>query len=133
MTTVPPTPDPRKPTPHLFGLLPNDLAAHLRARGVGVRDAEARRVLAHAIANGREGFPSARPVPRVVEEAVERMTTRSRLEIIDRATDASDGFVKYLFRLHDGALAEAVKIPLEVPGRFSVCISSQARRAMGCT
>jgi 23S rRNA (adenine2503-C2)-methyltransferase len=137
MTHLPsPTPDPRQPTParpHLFGLLPHDLAAHLRASGVTVRDAEARRVLAHAIAHGREGFPSARPVPRAVEEAVERMTTRSRLEIVERATDANDGFVKYLFRLHDGALAEAVRIPLEVPGRFTVCISSQAGCAMGCT
>lgn len=128
-----PTPDPRLPTSHIFGLLPHDLAAYLRDNGVVVRDAEARRVLAHAIAHGREGFPSARPVPRAVEEAVERMTTRSRLEIIERATDTSDGFVKYLFRLHDGALAEAVRIPLEVPGRFTVCISSQAGCAMGCT
>jgi 23S rRNA (adenine2503-C2)-methyltransferase len=118
---------------HLFGMLPDDLAAHLRAQGVDVRDAEARRVLAHAIAHGREGFPSARPIPRAVEEAIERMTTRSRLEIVERATDPSDGFVKYLFRLHDGALAEAVRIPLEVPGRFTVCISSQAGCAMGCT
>jgi 23S rRNA (adenine2503-C2)-methyltransferase len=118
---------------HLFGMLPDDLAACLRAEGVHVRDAEARRVLAHAIAHGREGFPSARPVPRAVEEAIEQMTTRSRLEIVERATDPSDGFVKYLFRLHDGAMAEAVRIPLEVPGRFTVCISSQAGCAMGCT
>jgi 23S rRNA (adenine2503-C2)-methyltransferase len=118
---------------HLFGMLPIDLAAHLRAQGVRVRDAEARRVLAHAIAHGREGFPTARPIPRAVEEAIEQMTTRSRLEILDHATDPSDGFVKYLFRLHDGALAEAVRIPLEVPGRFTVCISSQAGCAMGCT
>jgi 23S rRNA (adenine2503-C2)-methyltransferase len=130
---VSPAPDIDPMTPHLFGLLPDDLAAHLRARGVAIRDAEARRVLAHAIAHGREGFPSARPVPRAVEDAIEEMTTRNRLEIVERATDASDGFVKYLFRLHDGALAEAVRIPLEVPGRFTVCISSQAGCAMGCT
>jgi 23S rRNA (adenine2503-C2)-methyltransferase len=123
----------RNPTAHLLGLLPEDLAAHLRAQGVSVRDAETRRVLAHAIAHGRDGFPSARPIPRVVEDAIERTTTRTRLEIIERATDPSDGFVKYLFRLHDGALAEAVRIPLEVPGRFTVCISSQAGCAMGCT
>jgi len=98
-----------------------------------VRDAEARRVLAHAIANGREGFPVKRPVPRVVEEGVARLTARTRLEIVERATDPSDGFVKYLFRLRDGALAEAVRIPLEVERRFTVCLSSQAGCAMGCT
>lgn len=120
-------------TPHLFGMLPDDLATHLRAQGVEVRDAEARRVLAHIVANGREGFPASRPVPRAVEEAIARFTTREPLEIVERATDPSDGFVKYLFRLPDGALAEAVRIPLEAPGRFTVCLSSQAGCAMGCT
>jgi len=119
--------------PHLFGLLPGDLAAHLRANGVNVRDAEARRILAHAIAHGREGFPTSRPVPRAVADAVDRLTTRAPLEIVERATDPSDGFVKYLFRLHDGALAEAVRIPLEAAGKFTICISSQAGCAMGCT
>jgi 23S rRNA (adenine2503-C2)-methyltransferase len=132
-----PTPDPRPPTPasatHLLGLLPSDLAAHLRAHGVPVRDAEARRVVAHVIAHGRDGFPASRPVPRAVEEAVERLTTRAPLEIVERATDPGDGFVKYLFRLPDGALAEAVRIPLEAEGRFTICISSQAGCGMGCT
>lgn len=118
--------------PHLFGLLPDDLAAHLRAHGVAVRDGEARRVLAHAVA-GKPGFPKARPVPRAVEEAVERLTTRARPEIVERVTDPADGFVKYLFRFADGVVAEAVRIPLEAPGRFTVCLSSQAGCAMGCT
>ena len=117
---------------HLFGLLPDDLAAHLRANGVTVRDAEARRIVAHAIAGGREGFPVRNPVPRAVEIAAGQLVERKRLEIIDRALDPSDGFVKYLFRLPDGALAEAVRIPLEVEGRFTVCLSSQAGCAMAC-
>src|SRR5688572_855603 len=120
-------------TPHLFGMLPADLAAHLRANGISVRDAEARRVLAHAIAHGRDGFPTARPIPRAVENAVQALTRRERITIVERATDPSDGFVKYLFRMSDGALAEAVRIPLEGPGRFTVCLSSQVGCAMGCT
>src|SRR5947199_8928578 len=79
------------------------------------------------------GFPTSRPVPRIVEEAVNQFTTRAPLEIVERATEPSDGFVKYLFRLHDGAVAEAVRIPLEVEGRFTICLSSQAGCAMGCT
>jgi 23S rRNA (adenine2503-C2)-methyltransferase len=118
---------------NLLGMLPDDLASHLRANSVSVRDAEARRVLAHVITHGRDGFPVSRPVPRVVEDAVTRLTTRERLELVECVTDPSDGFVKYLFRLHDGALVEAVRIPLEVPGRFTVCLSSQAGCAMGCT
>ena len=119
--------------PHLFGMLPADLAAHLRANGIAIRDAEARRVIAHAVARGGDGFPTGKPVPRAVERAVELLTVRGRLEIVERAIDPVDKFVKYLFRLPDGALAEAVRIPLEVPGRFSVCLSSQAGCAMGCT
>ena len=117
---------------HLFGMLPRDLAAHLRTHGVDVRDAEARRVIAHVVANGREGYPSARPVPRRVEEAIDALVDRRPLEIVERATDPSDGFVKYLFRLHDGAVAEAVRIPLEKEGCFTVCLSSQAGCAMRC-
>lgn len=117
---------------HLYGLLPEDLAALLRAQGVPVRDAEARRVLAHATAHGRDGYPTSRPVPRVVEAAVTQHTTRQPLTVVERVTDPSDGFVKYLFRLNDGALVEAVRIPLERENRFTVCLSSQAGCAMGC-
>ncbi len=117
---------------NIHGLLPEELATHLRSQGVAVRDAEARRLVAHVVANGREGFPVSRPVPRAVEQAFEALVDRRRLEVVERATDPSDGFVKYLFRLHDGAVAEAVRIPLEVPGRFTVCLSSQAGCAMGC-
>jgi 23S rRNA (adenine2503-C2)-methyltransferase len=117
---------------HLYGLLPEDLAALLRAQGAPVRDAEARRVLAHAIAHGRDGYPTSRPVPRVVEAAVTEHTTRRPLTIVERVTDPSDGFVKYLFRLSDGALVESVRIPLERENRFTVCLSSQAGCAMGC-
>lgn len=118
--------------PHLFGMLPGELASFLRAGGVAVRDAEARRILAHAVGRGGDGFPLRNPVPRLVEAAVERLVDRMRPEILERATDPNDGFVKYLFRLPDGALAEAVRIPLEAAGRFTVCLSSQAGCAMKC-
>jgi 23S rRNA (adenine2503-C2)-methyltransferase len=119
--------------PQLSGMLPEDLAAHLSANGVAIRDAEARRVLAHRITHGREGFPISRPVPRVVAGAIDRLTAHERPQIVERAIDPGDGFVKYLFRFADGVQAEAVRIPLDVPGRFTVCVSSQAGCAMGCT
>jgi 23S rRNA (adenine2503-C2)-methyltransferase len=118
--------------PHLFGMLPEDLAALLRREGVAVRDAEARRVIAHAVGRGADGFPESRPVPRRVEEADERLVDRRPLEIVERAIDPSDGFVKYLFRLPDGVVVEAVRIPLEAEGRFTVCLSTQAGCAMAC-
>ena len=99
---------------------------------VVIRDSEARRVIAHVM-RGQAGFPVSRPVPRRVERAIAELTSRDRLQIVERVTDPSDGFVKYLFRLHDGAFVEAVRIPLEVPKRFTICLSSQAGCAMGCT
>src|SRR6478672_4448966 len=113
-------------THHLYGLLPEDLATHLRANGVAIRDGEARRVIAHVVGGGRDGFPVKRPVPRLVEEAIARLTTRELPAIVARETDPADGFRKYLFRFADGATAEAVRIPLEASGRFTVCLSSQA-------
>jgi 23S rRNA (adenine2503-C2)-methyltransferase len=113
-------------------MLPENLAAHLRLNGIVVRDAEARRIVAHAIGRGGEGYPLSRPVPRTVEKAVDALVERRTPEIVERATDPTDGFVKYLFRLHDGAVAEAVRIPLEKEGKFTVCLSSQAGCAMRC-
>lgn len=114
-------------------MLPEDLERELRTRGVAIREAEARRVLAHALAFGRDGFPAKRPVPRSVESAIAEQISRTPLEVVERVTDPSDNFVKYLFRLRDGALAEAVRIPLETTGRYTVCLSSQAGCAMGCS
>ena len=119
--------------PHLLGMLPEELAAHLHDAGVEIRAGEARRVMAHAVAHGRPGFPVSRPVPKHVEAAIASRIDRTPLEIVERVTDPSDGFVKYLFRLHDGALAEAVRIPLEKEATYTVCLSSQAGCAMGCS
>lgn len=118
--------------PHLFGMFPEDLAAYLREQGADIRDGEARRVLAHAVTHGRDGYPEARPVPKRAIDAVEQFVDREPLEIVERALDPNDNFLKYLFRLRDGSLVEAVRIPLEVPGRFSICLSSQAGCGMAC-
>ena len=70
------------------------------------------------------------PIARATEQRIARLTDSTPLEIVDRAVDPADGFVKYLFRLRDGAPVEAVLIPLEAAGRFTVCLSSQAGCAM---
>ncbi len=118
--------------PHLLGMLPEDLVAHLEARGVACSEGEARRILAHVVSDGRPGFPDRRPVASRVTDAVASTTERRGLEVLERVEDPDDGFVRYLLRSPDGALSEAVRIPLERPGAFSVCLSSQSGCAMGC-
>jgi len=121
-----------EPRPHLFGLLPEEIAAHLRAAGVAVRDDEARRILAHRLPPRGKHAPT-RPVGKRLLGEVAARFDDAALEVLERAEDPGDGFVKYLFRSPDGALSEAVRIPLEKEGRFSVCLSSQVGCAMKCS
>jgi 23S rRNA (adenine2503-C2)-methyltransferase len=118
--------------PHLFSLLPEDLAQHLRAAGVAIADVEARRLLAHALGPTGARDAARRPLAKRLTGAVAALTDPRRLEVLERVTDPADGFVKYLFRLPDGALTEAVRIPLHRPGAFSICLSSQVGCSMAC-
>lgn len=118
--------------PHLHGLLPPQLAEHLRRHGVDCDDGQARRMMARALSFRPGEGPRRETVQRSIREARDELTDRLRLEIVEQVTDATDGFVKVLFRSPDGALSEAVRIPLDREGRFTVCLSSQVGCAMAC-
>jgi len=118
--------------PHLFGLLPDEIAAHLRSEGVAVREDEALRVMAHAVSPTGANDAMKRPLSMALKADIARVFDGSRLEVVERVEDPADGFVKYLFRSPDDAVHEAVRIPLEKPGRFTVCLSSQVGCAMQC-
>jgi 23S rRNA (adenine2503-C2)-methyltransferase len=114
--------------PHPFGLRPEQLAD-----AVDASVDEARRIQAHLISEGRIDLSGMkRPVRRVLRERVEGLLEGRDLEVVERVTDPTDGFVKLLLRSPDGALTEAVRIPLHKPGRYSVCLSSQVGCAMQC-
>jgi 23S rRNA (adenine2503-C2)-methyltransferase len=123
---------PRAALPHLWAMLPEELCAHLRAHGVAVRDDEGRRVLARSFAPAGSVQGRRNPVGRRVHEGVAALTDGARLEVVERVTDPDDGFVKYLLRSPDGALQEAVRIPLHAENTYSVCLSTQVGCAMGC-
>lgn len=118
--------------PDLLGMLPEDLVVHMAETGSPIRLEEARRIQAHVVGRGLAGFPVRRPVASRTAQAVTSATDRRQLEVLERAVDSDDGFVKYLLRSPDGALSEAVLIPLERKGRFTVCLSSQVGCALGC-
>ena len=120
------------PRPHLQALQPEGLAAHLTARGVPCTLREARSVLSRALACRPGEGPKRETVGKRVREAVAAHCDASRLEVVERALDPADGFLKYLLRSPDGALSEAVRIPLERPDTFTVCLSSQVGCAMAC-
>jgi 23S rRNA (adenine2503-C2)-methyltransferase len=56
-----------------------------------------------------------------------------RLELRSKITSPVDRFTKLVFRTHDGLPLEAVVIPLEKEGKYTVCLSSQVGCVMGCT
>ena len=120
------------PRMNLLGMRPEDLAPHLPAVE-HERLPVARRILAHILSRGHTTLDGMkRPPTLAVRRWIEQHTTCERLEVVERVEDSVDHSVRYLFRHADGSHTEAVRIPLDRPGRFSVCLSSQAGCAMKC-
>jgi 23S rRNA (adenine2503-C2)-methyltransferase len=118
---------------HLYGMRAPELVALFAEHGVVCTEAEARRILGRLLSEGHDSLEGMkRPVSKGVRAGLERLTRRTPLVIAEVVRDDVDGFEKFLLRLDDGALVEAVKIPLEKPGHFTVCVSSQVGCAMGC-
>src|SRR5258708_26456594 len=103
------------------------------ARAIGATLPEARKIVS-AVHRGvwRGGAPDAvNGVRRGVIKAAAAHPV-PELEVRSRVTSALDPFMKLSLASSDGAVFEAVRIPLERPGRFSVCVSSQVGCALGC-
>jgi len=126
------------PRLHRAGLLPADYAA------LGAPEDVGRKLLAAAVQRGEQDLGSVRGVRRALLESIDSATTVAPLRILRRETGA-DGFLKYLFELHDGARVEAVRIPVpcEAAGadtrayegkekKYIVCVSSQVGCALAC-
>jgi 23S rRNA (adenine2503-C2)-methyltransferase len=118
--------------PHLFSSFDREIVDVLAHQGVSATLGDARRMLAHVVSNGADDVLPKKPVKREVRDAIDRLFDRTALEIVERVVDPDDGFVKYLFRSPDGAMHEAVRIPLHKENRFSVCLSTQVGCAMRC-
>jgi 23S rRNA (adenine2503-C2)-methyltransferase len=75
------------------------------------------------------------PVPQVRRESQARVRDAGhlpRLTIRSRHESRLDPFVKLALATADERVIEAVRIPLEKAGRYSVCLSSQAGCALAC-
>lgn len=75
------------------------------------------------------------PLPRVRRTAKEAVRARGSVPALRVAAEQAsklDPFVKYALCTHDEHVIETVRIPLEKPGRFSVCVSSQIGCALAC-
>jgi 23S rRNA (adenine2503-C2)-methyltransferase len=152
-----PSPDPspdagRDASLNLRDLDEPSLAAALAPHGVD--RAVARRIFRRVQREGRTDFDDVRGLLAGSRQALARVAAFPDLEVVDRRK-AADGFVKYLFRLPDGPLVEAVRIPLPDPeaaralkvrrregraaaleplptAKYTLCVSSQAGCALAC-
>lgn len=80
---------------------------------------------------GAASFDEMTNLPKEVRAALAQNYTLDLPEVIERTEPAADGSRKYLFKLHDGNRIESVHMPMGE--RTSICLSSQAGCAVGCT
>lgn len=119
--------------PHIFQFLPEELCTQQEALGEPMTLPEARRVLAHVVGNGNTDFAlRKKPVRMALQKSLAQNFSQTLLKIVERIEDPIDKSVRYLFESTDGALIEAVRIPLLKPNHYSVCLSSQVGCAMAC-
>ena len=119
---------PVDPRPALQALCPKELVEIAE----GIELGEARKLI--ALVHRGEVLPSRSPseVRRSSLERVRAATRLPELRLVARTPSTVDGFVKYGLAAADGAVFEAVKIPLERPDRVTVCVSSQVGCALAC-
>ena len=111
----------------LQAVLPEQLA-----RAASIDLADARRIVSVVHRTGRLPQKAPATIRRRALAAVHALAEVPSIEQVERRASALDPFVKYAFRLGDGAMIEAVRIPLERAQRFSACVSSQVGCALGC-
>ncbi|WP_441286330.1 23S rRNA (adenine(2503)-C(2))-methyltransferase RlmN [Sorangium sp. KYC3313] len=121
------SPDERRPRLALQAVLPEELAG---ACGIDLTDARRIVSLAHRLGELPARAPAT--VRRAALDAARSAGEIRTLALVERRASAEDPFVKYAFRLEDGATVESVRIPLERPGRYSACVSSQVGCALAC-
>ncbi len=106
-----------------------DLMAFVKAQGMPAY--RARQVMEWIWHKGATGFDEMSNVPKALRAALEAHFAFFPITI-DSVQKSTDGTIKSRFVLHDGHFIEAVLIPSEDNGRFTVCVSSQVGCSLSC-
>jgi len=80
---------------------------------------------------GVDAFDAMNNLPKELRAKLAERFTLEFPHVLERTAPASDGSQKYLFVLPDGNRIESVYMPMR--DRTSICLSSQAGCAVGCT
>jgi 23S rRNA (adenine2503-C2)-methyltransferase len=143
------------PRPNLGDYLPEELPALFGQHGMSIDLTQARRIFAAAVGRGEPTLARVRGLAHPTLRAIEARFAFPSIQVKERRASPTDGFVKYLFTLADGAEVEAVRIPIpcEPPDtvegqaarqavqgtwqgkqkKYVVCVSSQVGCALGCS
>jgi 23S rRNA (adenine2503-C2)-methyltransferase len=108
--------------------LHNDLAAFFAERGE--REFRARQVARWVYEGGARDFDEMTDLSKRARSALEK-AYRIGEPVADTVSVSEDGTAKHLWAMDDGELVESVLIP--TADRLTLCLSSQAGCAMGCT
>jgi 23S rRNA (adenine2503-C2)-methyltransferase len=111
----------------LQGVTPEELVEGLP----GVLLSDARRIVA-SVHSGRDFTAPNSNVRRTARELVCARGHVPTLTLIRSERSLVDPFQKLVLGTADERWIETVRIPLERPGRFSVCVSSQVGCGLGC-
>ncbi|MSR36811.1 MAG: 23S rRNA (adenine(2503)-C(2))-methyltransferase RlmN [Gemmatimonadetes bacterium] len=121
-----------EPRIDLLSMTPAELRAHvgdfLRARREPVYRTE--QIAGWVYGGEARSLEEMTNLPRELRGALATTFTLAEAEV-ERVSRSADGTAKHLWRLPDGELIESVLIP--AADRLTLCISSQAGCAMGCT
>jgi 23S rRNA (adenine2503-C2)-methyltransferase len=115
--------------PNLYDLGPAALEAELRQHVSP--PFRAKQVVEWMHMRGVGTFESMTNVPRETRALLAERYTLDLPRVVEVTPPAPDGSRKYLFELHDQQRIEAVYMPMG--DRTSICLSSQAGCAVGCT
>ena len=114
---------------NLYDLAPQRLAETVRA--VVSPTFRAQQIEEWLHVRGVDSFDAMTNLPREIRSDLAARFSVDLPEPLERTPPAPDGSQKYLFRLADGNRIESVYMPMG--DRTSICLSSQAGCAVGCT
>lgn len=117
--------------PHALRALQAFTPQTLTASHADITLPDARRILAAVFRDDFNFAPFSGPTARAVA-AVASSTHLPTLQVHAVERSQLDPFIKLALQTADHKITETVRIPLEVTGRYSVCVSSQVGCALAC-
>ena len=117
-----------KPPVHLVDLTPEERAEKMKE--LGVPAFRAKQIAAHYYTHYTSDPADMTDLPAAGKDDLVKALLPDLLTPVKRLQTDNGDTIKFLWKLHDGALVESVL--MRYPGRITLCVSSQAGCGMNC-